>query len=108
MIVSAVLLASELPGAVQLGIAAPFVLALGLVGKWLMAKLDASEKAKDGLYDKIVEQVVPALNANAEAAKDLINVAQELRTDLKELRTQLESERIEKVRLEAQAAAAGR
>lgn len=100
--------ADDLPGVVQLGIAAPFVLALGLVGKWLMAKLDASEKAKDGLYDKIVEQVVPALNANAEAAKELINVASELRMDFKELRTQLEGERIEKARLEAQASAAGR
>lgn len=96
------ILASDLPGSAQLGIAAPFVIALGLVGRWLMAKLDASEKAKDILYEKIVEQVVPALNANAGASKDLIYVAEELRNDLKQLYEKLEEERIEKVRLEAQ------
>lgn len=51
----------------QLGIAVPFVIALGFIGKWLIGRLDRAEKDKDTLYERIATEVVPALTRSTEA-----------------------------------------
>lgn len=67
--------ANDLPWSGQLGIAAPFAVALAFVGKWLIQRLDGETKAKDELYKQIIAEVVPALS---EANKTMASVLQAL------------------------------
>ena len=65
---------------VQLGIAVPFVLALGFLGRWLLVRLDRVEGEKNGLYEKIITDVVPALKTSADLGEKVIEQQQELAT----------------------------
>jgi hypothetical protein len=56
----------------QLGVAVPFVAALGIVGKWLLNRLDALEQSKVVLYDRIIDEVIPALKQQSEVSVRLI------------------------------------
>lgn len=63
---------------VQLGIAVPFVMALGFMGRWLLIRLDRVEREKNALYDKIISDVVPALKASSDLTEKVIEQQQEL------------------------------
>lgn len=63
---------------VQLGIAVPFVTALGIVGRWMLVRLDRVEREKSSLYDKIIDDVVPALKSGADLAEKMVDQQQEL------------------------------
>lgn len=72
---------------------APFLIALGVVGKWLLSRLEASEIERSRLVEKIIDQVIPALDTNAEASRQILQVTKELRDELlneRELRIRAE------------------
>lgn len=78
---------------VQLGIALPFILALGWIGRWLFTNYEQAQKDKDTLYEKIIEQVVPGMTTTVGAAQDLLATSKELREELlveREARVRLE------------------
>lgn len=63
---------------VQLGIAGPFVVALGFLGRWLIGRLDRAENEKSALYEKIITDVVPALKTSGDLTEKVIEQQQEL------------------------------
>jgi membrane protein implicated in regulation of membrane protease activity len=72
------LLADTLPWAAQLGFAAPFALALAFVGRWLIRRLEESETAKEAIYEKVIEQVVPALTQSTDALAEATELLRDL------------------------------
>src|SRR4051812_42776135 len=67
--------------AVQLGIATPFVMALCFVGKWLINRLDRVESEKSALYEKLIDDVVPALKSSTDLAEEMLKTQQALAAD---------------------------
>lgn len=76
--------------AIQLGIATPFVLALGFIGKWLVGRLDKAEARNQELYDKIIEEVVPALKSSTTLGERTLEQQKELAQDRSALVARME------------------
>src|SRR3954454_317603 len=66
---------------IQLGIAVPFVLALGFVGRWLIKRLERVEGEKDALYEKLIDDVVPALKSSTDLAEEMLTTQRALAAD---------------------------
>src|SRR3954447_5588487 len=74
--------ASSIPSwTFQLGIAVPFVLALAFVGRWLIARLDRVETEKNALYEKLINDVVPALKSSTDLAEEMLTTQRALAAD---------------------------
>ena len=58
---------------IQWGIATPLVMALGFVGKWLVKRLETVEQEKNLLYNKVINDVVPALKSSTDLAEKVLN-----------------------------------
>lgn len=95
------LLGQEIPIPAQLGILVPFLLAFGWLGRWLISRLDKSETAKDALYERIVADIIPAMNASTVASTTMLDLAAELRQELIEEKTaRVRLEERERMRVE--------
>lgn len=66
------------PWTAQLGFAAPFALALAFVGKWLIRRVEEAEQAKDAIYSKVIDQVVPALTKSTDAVTEATDLIRKL------------------------------
>lgn len=82
---------------VLLSVAAPFILALGFGGKWVMNKLDKKDEQLASLYDRILNDFTPAIKAAADAQEKTLDF-------VKELRGELENERERRFRAERELA----
>src|SRR3954467_13821703 len=83
--------ASSIPSwTIQLGIAVPFVLALGFVGRWLISRLDRVENEKNALYEKLINDVVPALKSSTDLAEEMLTTQRALAADRATLISKME------------------
>jgi hypothetical protein len=72
---------ATVPWAYQLGVAVPFVMALGVVGKWLLDRLKESDKEKKELYAKVIDEVIPALKSSTDVNQRMLDLSEKTDAD---------------------------
>lgn len=74
---------------VQLAIAAPFIVGIAFIGRWLIKRYDQTEQEKKDLYEKVLNDFLKAINssnsaiiANTEALEETVGVVRDVRQEL--------------------------